>query len=478
MLTYIILATIIGTALSVQYGDEKFANIPITDGKFYAFCNGGNGKGPSIDIIDPNKAVGATGSVVSIKVDATTEWSDSVYMESCASKKPYVLVADREKDQIYVVDPITQKILKKVAMSEKPVHVYAVAQSGEFWAHADDAGVFDIINIDKATGSLFKEDLKVHAKTPGHGKLLFDEAMFPKGYASNTREPRVFEIDMKTHKPTRSFDFGSHNKSHPLYCPGTHGLAYSKVNGHIFATCSGVGLMEMNPTGNSFDAIARHAGVTGGQVYESPDEKHIVTLDKSGGAVHLLTPGATGKKASKSFPSIVGKGLGPKKTSGSPDKPVFTKNADGGTRLFVSLTSPNTGTDALAAGSGVGWVDLNEVEKNAKTAQTLNYIPAGSVKKGSRYTYRSIATGGNYVATGAAYPSDSLAVFPADFKAGATPKVAFYPTNAGVSRVRWVPNNYRGLYCKKVTLTLVSDDNDASQLLLGSLAIIFALFAY
>ena len=48
-------------------------------------------------------------------------------------------------------------------------------------------------------------DLKVHAKTPGHGKLLFDEAMFPKGYASNTREPRVFEIDMKTHKPTRSF---------------------------------------------------------------------------------------------------------------------------------------------------------------------------------------------------------------------------------------------------------------------------------
>ena len=126
----------------------------------------------------------------------------------------------------------------------QPVHVYAVAQSGEFWAHADDAGVFDIINIDKETGSLFKEgpfmhsallttrlpvdrmvsmphvyawivrtshvvatlaDLKVHAKTPGHGKLLFDEAMFPKGYASNTREPRVFEIDMKTHEPTRSF---------------------------------------------------------------------------------------------------------------------------------------------------------------------------------------------------------------------------------------------------------------------------------
>ena len=131
------------------------------------------------------------------------------------------------------------------------------------------------------------------------------------------------------------------------------------------------------------------------------------------------------------------KGLGPKQTSGSPDKPVFTQNADGGTRLFVSLTSPNDDTDASTAGSGVGWVDLNQVESKPNEAQTLNYIPAGSVKKGSRYTYRSIATGGNYVATGAAYPADSLAVFPADFQADATPEVAFYPTNAGVSRVLW-----------------------------------------
>ena len=30
MLMYVILATIAGTALSVQYGDEKFANIPVS----------------------------------------------------------------------------------------------------------------------------------------------------------------------------------------------------------------------------------------------------------------------------------------------------------------------------------------------------------------------------------------------------------------------------------------------------------------
>lgn len=80
------------------------------------------------------------------------------------------------------------------------------------------------------------------------------------------------------------------------------GLAYSAVNGHIYATCSSVGLMEVNPVGDSLEAIARHSvGVglsarmsarwyvwslifilywqesTGGQVYESPEEKHIVS---------------------------------------------------------------------------------------------------------------------------------------------------------------------------------------------------------
>merc|ERR1712159_422283 len=103
-------------------------------------------------------------------------------------------------------------------------------------------------------GKLFKEDLKVHADKPGHGKLLFDEKLYPKGYASNTKEPYVFEIDMKTHKQTRHIDFKAHDEGTDLHCPGTHGLAYSRVNGHIYATCSD-GLMELNPAGDSLTAI-------------------------------------------------------------------------------------------------------------------------------------------------------------------------------------------------------------------------------
>ena len=142
-------------------------------------------------------------------------------------------------------------------------------------------------------------------------------------------------------------------------------------------------------------------------------------------------------QASSTYKSIIAKGLGPAKTSGAPDKPVFTTNADGSTRLFVSLTAPTGATDAKDKGAGIGWIDLADVEKNPDTAQTFKYIPAGSVAQGGRYTYRAISTGGKHVATIVEYPAPGLAIFPADFKADATPAVKFYKTNAGVSRVLW-----------------------------------------
>ena len=216
-------------------------------------------------------------------------------------------------------------------------------------------------------------------------------------------------------------------------------------------------------------------------------------------------------------------GLGPNQASGAPDKPVFTKNGDGTTRLFVSLTKPNDAANAADAGSGVGWIDLSEVENNPSTAQTLKYIPAGSVKAGGRYTYRGISTGGKHVATVAEYPTPGLAIFPADFAADTTPQVKFYKTNAGVSRVLWgpciclcirqfsyiqtlsfllavtvvctnlcrfftlifyttrtVPNNYRGLYCESATSVPTDSKltDSCAALFIGSMTIIFSLINF
>ena len=45
---------------------------------------------------------------------------------------------------------------------------------------------------------------------------------------------------------TREIAFSGQSAS--MQCTGTHGMAYSNVNGHIYATCSGAGgLAEINP---------------------------------------------------------------------------------------------------------------------------------------------------------------------------------------------------------------------------------------
>jgi len=278
----VVAAAVLPAADAVLHGDEMFASV--ADGYFLVFCNGDDQNGPSIDVVDPVLKQ----RIKSVPVDPGTGWADPVYMETCADEANWVYAADRNLDQIYAFSVQAQDVQGKVAMSDAPVHTYAIPKREEFWAHADGAGVMDVVHLQDPT-KLHKEDVKVHVDTPGHGKLLWDEGLWPKAYLSNTREPYVYEIDMTTYSMTRHIQFpnGDNNTDHAHFCPGTHGMAFSSVNGHVYATCSGdVGLAEIDP--KTWTIIQKHAGHTGGQVYQDKDEKYIVTIDKSGGKVHFL----------------------------------------------------------------------------------------------------------------------------------------------------------------------------------------------
>ena len=97
-------------------------------------------------------------------------------------------------------------------------------------------------------------------------------------------------------------------------CAGTHGMAYSKVNGHIYATCSGAGgLAEINPgpdpaTQSTWDVVQVYQGLAGeaggGQVYESADERFLVLINKGDDKAHLVEPQATGAVSTRMFPDI------------------------------------------------------------------------------------------------------------------------------------------------------------------------------
>ena len=61
---------------------------------------------------------------------------------------------------------------------------------------------------------------------PGHGKLLLDEALFPKSYATNVHEQWLNTIDLDQRARTGSFDFADSIPS----CTGTHSIVYSNIS--------------------------------------------------------------------------------------------------------------------------------------------------------------------------------------------------------------------------------------------------------
>ena len=97
------------------------------------------------------------------------------------------------------------------------------------WAHSDGDGDFDVMHTDCPDG-LIHDSIKAHANQPGHGKLMWDNDLLPYAYASNTAEPFVYQFDMSKNEQTAAYEFSS-NVNDTTYCPGTHGMAYSNVNG-------------------------------------------------------------------------------------------------------------------------------------------------------------------------------------------------------------------------------------------------------
>lgn len=60
----------------------------------------------------------------------------------------------------------------------------------------------------------------------GHGKLLVDQALYPRSYATNVNEQYLHKIDLVRRNRTASFDFSSLMPT----CAGTHSIVYSNIS--------------------------------------------------------------------------------------------------------------------------------------------------------------------------------------------------------------------------------------------------------
>jgi hypothetical protein len=135
-----------------------------------------------------------------------------------------------------------------------------------------------------------------------HGKLLWDEGSHLKshGYATSTGESHLFIIDMDSKEQLGTYDFSSDVKN--TTCTGTHAIAYSSQNNHLYLECAGPGgVLEFDvqdPVAPVF--VAQHETATGA-LYETPDSAFVVASDKEGDKLHLFTPNGNGEASSIEF---------------------------------------------------------------------------------------------------------------------------------------------------------------------------------
>lgn len=288
------LLAFIGAGIAVRSGEEIFES---TKGKFYLFSD------KQVTVVDP---VGVT-VLVTITADhqglgfvdsagSPFIWGDTVYMEDATAKKYHVFAnaysATKQTESfVYVFDTSTNKVVSKVQVGPRPVHIYAIPELQAVWTHSDGLGAFDVITIDDVS-KLKASQVKALENTPGHGKLIVDPDLFPRAFATNVAERYVFEVDLVTHTNKASYPYTDVISNSSL-CIGTHAIAYTKLNKHIYLECvAGGGTLEWNTKTNKL--VKQHSAISG-HLTLSRDESFVLVTEKLLGRATLLKPGANGE---------------------------------------------------------------------------------------------------------------------------------------------------------------------------------------
>jgi YVTN family beta-propeller protein len=210
---------------AVNSGDQQYGNL---NGLFYTFSKT-NGV---VSMIDPISASIKN----SISLGNTINWGDSVYIRDQAQIKHYLFSGDSDNDIMYVIDTTIQKIISKVKMGDKPLHVYAVPARDEVWVHLDNAGMFDVFHMSQVR---YRTSSGVTASTgsAGHGKLLTDASLEDTAYSTNIYEGGLGKLKLSTREQIAQISLSLPGA--PINCTtGTHGIAFNSQNDRIYAECT------------------------------------------------------------------------------------------------------------------------------------------------------------------------------------------------------------------------------------------------
>eukprot|EP01023_Acetabularia_acetabulum_P005649 TRINITY_DN12314_c0_g1_i5.p2 TRINITY_DN12314_c0_g1~~TRINITY_DN12314_c0_g1_i5.p2 ORF type:complete len:515 (-),score=126.84 TRINITY_DN12314_c0_g1_i5:296-1840(-) len=313
----IFLSVFVIGVVCVRYGDEQFGDT--SPGLFYVFAD------KVIHVIDPvtltivqNITQDHKESPLENLSGESVQWYDGVYMEDALDDVRYVFINEGDvyeadnytHSYVTVVDAENHKIVARVEVGPRPVHSYAVYEMNEYWTHPDSEGQFDVIKLGNFS-SLHADGVEALVEDANHGKLLVDPDLFPLAYATNTGEQYVYKINIDTNEKVANFSYTGF-LADPSQCRGTHAIAYSSINKHIYIECSGGGgILEWD---TQSDTLVHQWVNETGALYETPDENFIIAAHKSDSKVFIFEPQGNGLISSKAFEVNV---------PGNPGSPLF-----------------------------------------------------------------------------------------------------------------------------------------------------------
>jgi len=300
----------VGLAKSVLIGDEQYGDI--AGGRFWAFHSEG------ISIVNYDTCEVERTFKKGLNGDRLpSQWKDGVYMETQMGNEGLVLInsgvtkSDGHENpgggtgEVFVISTnpadYESPVKAVVEVGGRPVHSYGVYTRNQFWTHSDETGEFFVINLDDFDEHTGKPVL-AKVVVANHGKLLWDEGLQLRqhGFATSTGERILFVLDMEQQEQLLAFNYSSFLDSpDPNYCKGLHAIAWSSLNNHIYAECSGGGgILEFDVSYPENPDFVHHHTEATGALYETPNGDAVVASDKGGNKLHIFKPNGTGQQSS------------------------------------------------------------------------------------------------------------------------------------------------------------------------------------
>lgn len=207
--------------------------------------------------------------------------------------------------------------------------------------------------------------IKAHVVLPFHGKLLWDEdgTLGDRGFATTTGEQVLFEIDIAKAEQVRAYNYSEFVA--PGGCFGLHAIAYSAVNEHVYAECSGGGgILEFDVNENNITFVYQHLDQTG-SLYETPDGSFVTASNKGAEKLHVFKPNENGVKSTLVFDVSV---------PGRPADPSFypTDSEAGGADFITCMPlTNNPNKDQIDSSTGTVVCDFFNECTNPTTVQDI-----------------------------------------------------------------------------------------------------------